>query len=273
VPRATLQTALLITLVGALIAIVLALGVFRFTNSLIKIPGPDGLRSRRADITILNADSASPQIVWANATQLAQARLAGDRRRPSRVLADATQLAKARPLQSQRAGIDLTADGFTLTRRLPPLLAPFRSITAQVTGMHAIQSSPSATNGDAAGSFSQLILLGTNGIPDGDGSLEARVVVVHPADREPTLEELEAELGRIMPLFAERATQDLQPTLEQRLAPFTSGVFAVPGAGSPSDPSVDPSPKASTGTQPPSSTDRPDGTGEDPPPWFDGDRR
>ncbi|MGA0239661.1 MAG: vWA domain-containing protein [Acidimicrobiales bacterium] len=273
VPRATLQTALLITLVGALIAIMLALGVFRFTNSLIKIPGPDGLRSRRADITILNADSASPQIVWANATQLAQARLAGDRRRPSRVLGGATQLAEARPLRSQRVGIDLTADGFTLTRRLPPLLAPFRRITAQVTGMHAIQSSPSATNGDAAGSFSQLILLGTDGMPDGDGSLEARVVVVHPADREPTLEELEAELARMIPPFAERATQDLQPTLEQRLAPFTSGVVAVPGAGSPSSPSVDPSPKTSTGTQPPSSPERPAGTGEDPPPWFDGDRR
>lgn len=272
-PRATLQTALVFTLVAALIAIVLALGVFRFTNSLIKIPGPDRLRARRADITILNADSGSPQLVWADATKLAQARLDGDRRRPSRVLAGVTQLAQAIPVRSQRVGIDLTADVFTLTRRLPSLLTPFRGITARVSGMHVIQSAPAATNGDASGSFSQLILLGTDGIPDGDGSLEARVVVVHAQDREPALEELELTLGRMISPFAERVTQDHQPTLEQRLAPFTSGVIAVPGAASRSDPSADVSPQASTGTQPPTSPERPTGTGEDPPPWFDGDRR
>ena len=139
--------------------------------------------------------------------------------------------------------------------------------------MQVIQSAPAATNGDAAGSFSQLILLGTDGMLDGEGSLEARVVVIHSEDREPTPPELEFELGRMIPSFAERVTQDHQPTLEQRLAPFTSGVIAVPGVGSPSDPSADAIPETATGTQPPSSPERPTGTSEDPPPWLDGDRR
>ena len=176
--------ALLITLLIAALAVLVSFGLFRFMNSLVKIPGPEGFFARAADIKIVNATAGAPRFEWF----------------------DESQLEEASVVKAKSPGRDLIADGVTLTRRIPPFFKPWNNTTARAAGFNTIRSSPAAGKSEAPGSFSELVLVATNDSPNEAGELDARVVVLHPKPHRPEASRLRREIDQMVaPLVAQLA--------------------------------------------------------------------
>ena len=181
--------ALLLTLLIAVLAVLVSLGLFRFMNSLVKIPGPDAFFARAADLKITNANSGAPRFEWA----------------------DQDQLEKALVVNSLRPGRDLIADGVTLKRRVPPFFKPWKNTTTQATGFNTIRTSTAVGPREAPGSFSELILLATNDSPDEAGTLAARVIVLHPKPHPPEAPKLKIDIDRMLAQLVAQASSNSNP--------------------------------------------------------------
>ena len=180
--------ALLLTLLIAALAVLVSFGLFRFMNSLVKIPKPDGFFARAADIKIVNATTGAPRFEWA----------------------DESQLEDASVVKANSPGRDLTADGVTLTRRVPPFFKPWKNMTARASGFNTIHSSPAAGKSEAPGSFSELVLVATNDSPNEAGELDARVVVLHPKPHRPETSRLKIEIDQMVaPLVTQLADKSI----------------------------------------------------------------
>ena len=233
--------ALLLTLLIAALAVLVSFGLFRFMNSLVKIPKPDGFFARSADIKIVNATTGAPRFEWV----------------------DESQLEDASVVKADSPGRNLIADGVTLTRRVPPFFKPWKTMTARAAGFNTIHSSPAAGKSETPGSFSELVLVATNDSPNEAGELDARVVVLHPKPHRPETSKLNGELDQMVaPLVAQLADKsEPAPT-------------ATPSLGGPNDQTTDdttPEPperpsSSGGGTAPPPNRPSSSGGGIAPPP-------
>ena len=210
--------ALLLTLLIAALAVLVSFGLFRFMNSLVKIPKPDGFFARSADIKIVNATTGAPRFEWV----------------------DESQLEDASVVKANSPGRDLIADGVTLTRRVPPFFKPWKNMTARAAGFNTIHSSPAAGKSETPGSFSELVLVATNDSPNEAGELDARVVVLHPKPHRPETSRLNGEIDQMVaPLVAQLADKSEPaptgtPSLGGPSSQTTDGTTPEPPNGPPS---------------------------------------
>ena len=181
--------ALLLTLLIAALAVLVSFGLFRFMNSLVKIPKPDGFFARSADIKIVNATTGAPRFEWV----------------------DESQLEDASVVKAKSPGRELIADGVTLTRRVPPFFKPWKNMTARAAGFNTIHSSPTAGKSETPGSFSELVLVATNDSPNEAGELDARVVVLHPKPHRPETSRLKIEIDQMVAPFVAQVAEKSEP--------------------------------------------------------------
>ena len=189
--------ALLLTLLIAALAVLVSFGLFRFMNSLVKIPEPDGFFARTADIKITNANSGAPRFEWV----------------------DQAQLDEAEVVRSQRPGRELIADGVTLKRRVPPFFKPWKNTTTQAAGFNSIHTSPAVGPREAPGSFSELVLLATNDSPNEADNLDARVIVLHPKPHPPEAPKLKIDIDRMLAQLVAQASSNSNPSPKPGPAP------------------------------------------------------